>query len=334
MCCVNNIFQSYSACWSNVSVDCSSLWKQVQKIWEDTLLWVSSWFDPEIAFVVPTEGISVLRSGTYKEAILQGSLQRAGGTGGACFIIQEGERIGVFKPVNQPKSCQDKICSLSKSHFGQAACLSDDPCREIKGELAAAFLAKFLGLSIVPCSTLARIGAVVGLKQELAVGIPASSPKAELWLARGNYTVNELILFQKFALFDFILGNLDRHKENWFLSFSEEEELIGITAIDNANGFPHKASSCCFSIGKQYAWAHERIAAFPLQQEVKTWIQQEVQPIDVFFDQLENDATLKGFVNHIMKDLLRLRFQAAQSLDGKPQDLLHYRDEICLWKNS
>lgn len=55
-----------------------------------------------------------------------------------------------------------------------------------------------------------------------------------------EFTENELNLFQIFIAFDFLLGNLDRHGDNWMFKESADGEINKIIPIDNANILPQK----------------------------------------------------------------------------------------------
>ena len=51
-----------------------------------------------------------------------------------------------------------------------------------------------------------------------------------------TFREDELERFQKFVIEDYIIGNLDRHRDNWLWQ-EDEGHLAGIIAIDNANAF-------------------------------------------------------------------------------------------------
>ena len=55
-----------------------------------------------------------------------------------------------------------------------------------------------------------------------------------------GFTEAETTKFQKFTIFDYLIGNLDRHEQNWFVTVSPDKEITNIRAIDNANAFPKK----------------------------------------------------------------------------------------------
>ncbi len=107
------------------------------------------------------------------------------------------------------------------------------------------------------------------------------------------YTEAEKTLFQKFALFDYLIGNLDRHEENWFVIFSAPDAhgkrtLQHIKAIDNANAFPKKhpkpfmkkdpnVLDSLFSPGRnQYKWKNLGLAEAKFTDETKEFIKREL----------------------------------------------------------
>ena len=103
-----------------------------------------------------------------------------------------------------------------------------------------------------------------------------------------KFTDGELTLFQKFAIFDYLIGNLDRHEENWLVIFDAHADgtktLKYIKAIDNANAFPKKhpkpftkkvPSGLDLLINparNQYKWKNLNIARFTFTAEIKEFV--------------------------------------------------------------
>ena len=44
--------------------------------------------------------------------------------------------------------------------------------------------------------------------------------------SKALFTEEEKLLFQKSAIFDFLIGNLDRHEDNWFVRVIPSGEFI------------------------------------------------------------------------------------------------------------
>ncbi|MBS0637594.1 MAG: hypothetical protein JSS12_08785, partial [Verrucomicrobia bacterium] len=123
---------------------------------------------------------------------------------------------------------------------------------------------------------------------------------------KNEYSLQELELFQKMAVFDFLIGNLDRHEENWFV-----KEIGGniseLKTIDNANSFLRKNPSSGDKIGNQYKWRKLKIADSPLTEQMKQFIREKLtsRNIQAFVQKLQQD--LPEFLDDEMKHNLYVR---------------------------
>ncbi|CCB89140.1 protein kinase family protein [Simkania negevensis] len=91
-------------------------------------------------------------------------------------------------------------------------------------------------------------------------------------------TESELTQFQKFAIIDYILGNLDRKEDNWMVKMSEDGKSIDdIKMIDNANCFPRGHLPLSYlpdgSTWNQYAWKSLPLSEKPLTKNTMHFIE-------------------------------------------------------------
>lgn len=90
-----------------------------------------------------------------------------------------------------------------------------------------------------------------------------------------TFSDEELFLFQKFALFDYLIGNLDRHEENWML-IMQEGRLTAIKAIDNENAFPKKhPPEGSIAARNMYKWKSLKIAQQPFTEEALAFLRSQ-----------------------------------------------------------
>jgi hypothetical protein len=91
-------------------------------------------------------------------------------------------------------------------------------------------------------------------------------------------TEGELTQFQKFAIIDYILGNLDRKEDNWMVKMSKDGKSIeDIKMIDNANCFPRGHLPLSYlpdgSTWNQYAWKTLALSEKPLTKNTMHFIE-------------------------------------------------------------
>src|SRR3990167_1046309 len=280
-----------------------------------------NWFFSPV-FTVDLKGYSIQKE--YKK---MQDLPLAGGANGARFVLdKDGKKIGVFKPENLVPSLDQRIILVIKNLFGQVSFLRQDSLRSSKTELLANAFDEFLDLPFTPGkSYLCQMGDVVGLYQQFVSGVEA---KGSDWLEKEVYEEAEVEIFQRFVVFDFLLGNFDRHLENWLVRVGNGT-LVGITAIDNEKSFP-VANPLWIPFTNQYAWSRLSIAERPLTENIKTWVRDIAQcDVDSFVNKVEENPNLKGFVTKEMQSLLQKRFDLLAKVCLKtgfsPKDFANYR---------
>ncbi len=75
-----------------------------------------------------------------------------------------------------------------------------------------------------------------------------------------GFKTEEIEMFQLFATLDYLMGNMDRHTENWLVKLDATGQLVGIVVIDNGNSPPERHLSddprrAAFIKHRQYEWS-------------------------------------------------------------------------------
>ena len=270
-------------------------------------------------------------------AWIRRDIKDAGGaTGGTYYMLDlTGKTIGVFKSSETYRPLITKVTQGVKRIFGQKSYLNTEPMTESKAEVAAHILDLMLQGNLTVQSDVRNFNGTKGCFQAYVEGMSSEETKKQ-WLKKKSYQSEELVIFQKFAFFDYALGNLDRHEENWFVKVDQEGRLTGIKAIDNANTFPkraHNSQSLVSPPYNQYAWAREPVAGSIIEPDVKKWIQEQFceKRRQEIVDALKTNPKLEGFLTKEMEfqllNRLNVLFELSKKEDFRPKDLLLYRCE-------
>jgi hypothetical protein len=214
----------------------------------------------------------------------QGRAPNTGTTGSEKLQTIFGKTILQFKKSYELTPFFTRFLNTFKKYFGQISCLIRRKMTQPINETMAYHLSRELKFDVVPATKLARIDGTTGMMQLWITNgyVPAGQDDHDVKtldpaLKKSSYTQDEIILFQKFALFDYLLGNLDRHYQNWILSKDCQNNIQKIIAIDNANSFPTKDPKPfffgLFDPGhNQYMWKELKIAEAPLTEPTKEFI--------------------------------------------------------------
>ena len=98
-----------------------------------------------------------------------------------------------------------------------------------------------------------------------------------------------LDFFQRLAVFDYLLGNLDRHEENWLV-----KQDGGILAIDNTHTFIGDYVGTHFRDWPlrrfHYRWKHHPLATEPFKDKAKEKIKELTErKVEEFWRDLEHE---------------------------------------------
>lgn len=221
------------------------------------------------------------------------------GIHGAMFMPSvTGKEQGVFK---LPSNDSYKRQVVTRVKLSQKSLLNEGEYAEVCAEKAAYMIAEKLNcpfLTAVPTTITSftnqeaktKEGAfLLFCKAKLAEDVKNKIEKKE-------YTPEELNRFQIFAIFDYLIGNLDRHAENWMVKIRKKDGTIKkIIPIDNANILPKQEPNLLNIDARknQYGWKSFNISNHPFTNEVKEFIKKiDHQFVDEVIDQINQDEAI------------------------------------------
>lgn len=229
-----------------------------------------------------------------------------GATGTKILVSVTDKPVGVFKLSAEHVGWKIKLKNWVKSRFGaQLSYLKANKLAQPLAEKASYIVSRDLSFGLAPPSVQADISKRMGVFQVFVSkekGRPLSRvveestvrmmqraaeiPKYQVaktvlegpnsFDATQQFDAAELFELQKFMIFDYLIGNLDRHEENW-LVLMDGQNLRKIKAIDNANAFP-KRQPKLGSVGarNQYKWKERNFAKQEFGKIVKEFVMENL----------------------------------------------------------
>lgn len=266
-------------------------------------------------------------------------LNDKGLSGSEILVDLKGKKLAVFKSLRiAPTKTIKKIINFVRCHL--RTCFKVYPQEHFvrnKGKLpslysdvASRVASDFFGINIVPNTTRARFKRLDGSSIDgmFMVWEDNFKPSGAI-SAHIDPTQEELTLFQKMAILDYFLGNLDRHSDNWLVRQDKKGHLREIVLIDNSNAFIDKSIkgrlSHIFARWFQYAWRTHPYAKYPFTQEaLKTISLFTQQNTELFLKVLQKELLalgmplkgIKQFMKHKMQRLLMQRVKVIQSMSS------------------
>lgn len=217
------------------------------------------------------------------------------GVNGSQFVKFKGKKIGVFKSI--PDVAQGTFLNIVNP-FGQQAYLNRGTMAQAAAERAAYLLAKELNhqLLTVPAVKIMDLDGKKGCFAVFEKGIPADQIIQEID-GKSSFSRKEINIFQIFIIFDYLLGNLDRHLENWLIKVINNC-MGAIYPIDHANSFPLKKPNWLnLNAAKNvYKWKELELAKFPLTKEIKSFIEGKItdEMIQKVIQSIDEDEQIKS----------------------------------------
>jgi len=172
---------------------------------------------------------------------------------------------------------------LSYVMYNQAYYVDTEGVAPAQAEEAAYIVATRIGFGdLVPPTQVMKLGDVAGSFQLMAKKEPDLlmsdfSKIAVDFENREKYTDDEIQMFQIFAVFDYLINNLDRHNRNWLVQYTNEGgnvQLRKIHAIDHDRSFVHTTPDSYRGLRNHYKWRNLKIAKEPMTRQTKEFILQ------------------------------------------------------------
>lgn len=224
--------------------------------------------------------------------------------------LKGNKALGIFKPTLANASLLIRIKNLLQLIVGdQLYYLSPKVDAQSKAEDAAFILDRTLKLNLVPYTRTVTFGGVEGAFQSWIHGYKEIRDYKDE-LDRKILTKEETTLFQMAMLFDILLGNLDRHEENWFVKVVDGK-VVDIAMIDNGNSFIKMNPKRKNQLVKQYKWKELEVSKLPLLQEVKDEMLMKLENIPLFLQRVEKQ--LPDFLDDDMRKNFIDRAQLLQT---------------------
>lgn len=215
------------------------------------------------------------------------------GVNGSQFVKSlKNKKIGVFKSIPESTGFWNP--------FSQKAYLNPEPGASAASERASYLLARELNtpyLTVPPV----KIMDLNGKKGSFAVfekGVPADKIIHEID-NKSSYSEEELNIFQFFIILDYLLGNLDRHLDNYLFGWDDVLKLFkAIYPIDNERSFPNeKPNWYNFNAAKNvYKWQELKLAGFKFTQTVRDIVENRITNdfIQHFIEIINSDPQIQS----------------------------------------
>ncbi|MBS3904980.1 MAG: hypothetical protein KGZ39_06610 [Simkania sp.] len=251
-----------------------------------------------------------------------------GVNGSIIYLDIHGKPIGIFKEEKAQKPWIKRVRrfyhSITPSFITDRFYLrtQSDLCRheQTHAEIAASVADRFFSIDLIPLTRRITLENKPGSfmlwqhQMQEAKDFPFSKmPNRE-----------ELYLFQKMVIYDYLFGNLDRHLENWLLKYSAMKKLQKIAMIDNGNAFPESLPTerILDSIGrrKMYQWKTHPWSRYAFDPRITTRLRMLTpEKINQYLNELRKQLPDQGaeFITTKRRDSLQLRASILRELGMK-----------------
>jgi hypothetical protein len=179
-----------------------------------------------------------------------------GATGALVYRDIEARPVGLFKPglLSNSWNVRRAIKKAMGIHRQNEYCRQGGKLPDMYTEIAAYLADRHFGFHFTPITEEVELE---GVKGSLMLWEENCHSAARFVPSLEGATEAEIELFQLFILFDYLIGNLDRHKHNYLIQ-QLKGHLTRIVAIDHSNSFAERnlgrGYGDALNRAKQYAW--------------------------------------------------------------------------------
>lgn len=228
-----------------------------------------------------------------------------------------GKKVGVFKTTDLRlsviRSTWKNTCL--KLGIGQEHILNQGKYAQIASEKAAYIIKSKLGptyFSLAPVKILHFTNETNEKTEQGAFLVfckNASVAKGAINLIeKTSFTEQEICTYHSAFLFDFLLGNLDRHNENWMVK-TEGNKVTNVLLIDNANILPTLEPTRLHIIAanSRFNWKFLKVADLEIPQNIRTDFLNVLADdawVENLFKEINNDKEIKKLIEIEKKEKL------------------------------
>ncbi len=230
-------------------------------------------------------------------------------------VKTEPKKIAIFKKSNPDVKWSTYLANFFKRYiFGQQYYLSKFENAQPYAEVAAYQFSEKFNIKLVPPTVKVMLQNQLGSLQLFVKNKIEFKEIYKDFNKRNVYTEDEVNLFQKMMIFDYAIGNLDRHLEN-ILVEAKGNRVVSLTPIDQANSFLAKAFNAfiAYFLKNQYAWRNYNIAKIPFTEESKALVAgMSEDQINAYIGTITQH--LDGFLKENMKKQFEHRIQILRNM--------------------
>ncbi len=268
-------------------------------------------------------------------ALKLGVKMKMPGTGisGSKFLMSvKGKKLGLLKPSEHHIPLWKKVFNFVKYILrGQRYFLKSRPESFIEAEKAA-YIVSYQGNfgTLVPPTTLETFDGIEGsfmLMAKAAKGNQIAEFKKirKAFEKKGSYDSDEIDIFQLFAIYDYVINNLDRHDRNWMVEYKDEDgviKLIKIHAIDHDKSFTKGNPSRLDKLGmhNQYKWCETAIAQENMTENTRRFIRDNLTEENILniIDEINCDEQLTSFMTPEMENRMKEKAAVLRKIADEP----------------
>ncbi len=267
-------------------------------------------------------------------------MQKPGaGVSGSRFLLSvNGKRLGLLKPSEYHISLWKKVINFVKYIFrGQRYFLKSTPESFTEAEKAAYIVSSKGNFgTLVPPTTLETFNDIEGSFMLMVKAAAKEHQIAEFKEIREAfekktvYDNDEINIFQLFAVYDYLINNLDRHDMNWLVEYKVEDgiiKLVKIHAIDHDKSFTKGNPSRLDKLGtrNQYKWCETSISKNKMTDETKQFIRDNLteEKLQEIINAIQGDEQLKNFMTSEMEERMKEKAKVLRKIAEYPNSTYH-----------